>query len=89
MKKTYAKPVVSFESFAFSSNIAAGCGNINGIHRDDGCDAYGTYTDVNTCMFINDGVILLMDQCFGPSPEDGQYDLCYHVPSPANRVFMS
>ena len=25
MKKTYAKPMVSFESFAFSSNIAGGC----------------------------------------------------------------
>ena len=89
MKKTYGKPLVSFESFAFSSNIAAGCGAINGIHRDSGCEAFGTHSDVNTCRFFNDGVMLFLDHCGGQTPQDGVGDLCYHVPTDSTRVFMS
>lgn len=92
MKKTYVKPMVTFESFAFSSNIAAGCGAINGIHSDPtaGCAAYGTQSSPsNGCLFINGGAIIFLDSPCVETPQEDRHDLCYHVPTDATRMFMS
>lgn len=93
MKKTYVKPIVTFESFAFSSNIAAGCSAINGIQAESSsppCAAYGTQSSPeNGCLFINGGAILFLDAPCVDIPQDDKHDTCYHVPTDATRMFMS
>jgi hypothetical protein len=90
MKKIYAKPMVSFESFAFSSNIAAGCSSIPGLHGDGTCPSYGTQSSPEDgCTFFNDGVHFFTDFCMRSPEEDNKHDLCYHVSTDATRVFMS
>lgn len=91
MKKTYIKPMVTFESFAFSSNIAAGCSAVNGIHGDfTSCAAFGTQsTPTQGCTFINGGMIIFNNSNCVEGPEKVEGDLCYDVPTDANRMFMS
>ena len=89
MKKTYVKPIVTFESFAFSSNIAAGCGAVNGIHAEGTCLAFGTHGDVSNCQFINGGAIIFLETPCKDIPQDDKHDTCYHVPTDATRMFMS
>lgn len=93
MKKTYAKPEISFEDFAFSSNVAGDCGGVNGIQTAGSCDAYGTMSDPITgnCLFV-DGDFKIFAQgteCdFQPDDAD-MGNLCYHVSSAANKIFKS
>ena len=93
MKKTYAKPMVSFESFAFSSSIASGCSAVNGLHGDpNSCSAFGTQSSpTGGCIFINNGVMIFTEPgvCIQTPQEDNQHDLCYHVSTDATRMFMS
>ena len=92
MKKTYEKPLVSFESFAFSSNIAAGCSAVPGIQGDmNSCSAFGTQNSPSGgCVFISDGAIIFTSAaCIDTPQEENQNDLCYHVSTDATRMFMS
>ena len=93
MKKGYAKPIVSFESFAFSSNIAGGCGDIIGIHtQTSSCAVYGTCAEPSgTCKFVDGNISLFYSNfsCEGYPQEDNLGDLCYHVSTDATRMFMS
>jgi hypothetical protein len=89
MKKAYAKPVITFEDFAFSSNVAGECGGAPGIHAKGTCLAYGLSGSPTTCMFYDNGFTIFGDSCdFGP--DDGNLgNLCYHVSSAANKIFKS
>ena len=89
MKKAYAKPVITFEDFAFSSNVAGECGGVSGIHAQRACQAYGTSGSPTDCMFYDSGFYLFNNGCdFGP--DDGILgNLCYHVNTAANRIFKS
>lgn len=91
MKKTYGKPVISFESFAFSNNVAGACGNVNGIHGEGACDVYGTFSDpVNgSCQFIDNGFSIFYSGCMMAPQEDDPNNLCYHVNTADNRIFAS
>ncbi len=94
MKKTYGKPMVSFEDFAFSSNIAASCGTNIGIHAQSSsdCTAYGTFSDGSNCTFVENGVTIFLDFAMGclATPQDYNPDnLCYHTADAAVRMFMS
>ena len=93
MKKTYGKPIVSFESFAFSSNIAGGCGDIIGMQADARtCSVYGTFSTPNNCEFMDNGFAIFYSgngECVMNPQEDNLGDLCYHVSTDASRMFMS
>ena len=94
MKKTYAKPMVSFESFAFSSNIAGGCGDIIGMQAGaNSCAVYGTFSDPDKgCEFMDNGFAIFYSgngECIQSPQEDNLGDLCYHVSTDASRIFMS
>ena len=92
MKKTYAKPIVCFESFAFSSNIAGGWGDLIGMHAGHSCAVYGTFSEPsNTCKFIDGDYSIFFSnfECMMYPQEDQLGGLCYHVSTDASRMFMS
>lgn len=94
MKKQYTKPVISFENFAFSSNIAGACSSLTGLFSQGTCSLYGTYADPSTgsCEFMDNGFAIFLssnsDCLSGPQEEDPN-NLCYHVSSSETRMFAS
>ena len=90
MKKAYIKPVITFEDFAFSSNVAGECGGLVGLHGD-GCDMHANYSSGETCAFYDNGIALFTKNQECVAHPDGDYlgNLCYHVNTAANRVFKS
>ena len=91
MKKTYVKPIVTFESFAFSSNIAAGCAQVDGLHAQNACVSYGTQSspDTGMCTFVSNTVEIFGNSNCVLTPEESPFDLCYHNPTDASKMFMS
>ena len=79
MKKRYIKPMIGFEDFTLSANIATGCGTKVNSPSQDQCG-----------IDQGDAVIFLtsMSGCKEPY-EDGYGSLCYHNPSDATRMFNS
>lgn len=93
MKKVYGKPEISFEDFAFSNNIAGGCGTVSTQGMKDSCTRYGNYSSPETgCEFIDNGYTFFNasghDCLFTPQDEDPN-GLCYHTSSVENRMFNS
>lgn len=80
MKKEYEKPVVVFESFSMSTNIAAGCDRIVNTLNKGTCAVNGT-GGIN--IFVDD-----VTNCNVPVP-DGSDGLCYHVPTGDYNLFNS
>lgn len=77
MKKTYTKPVVSFESFELSTSIAQTCAVKSNFYDACSFDAPGmgsVFLDTTVCKF---------------TPEDGEAGICYHVPTDTTRLFNS
>jgi hypothetical protein len=73
MKKAYVKPTISFESFKMSSSIAANCAR----NKDE--------------IIIPDnigGYNIFIDDC-EYTPADGEFGICYDVPTEDIRVFAS
>ena len=90
MKKAYAKPVITFEDFAFSSNVAGECGGLLGLHGA-GCEMHANYSSGETCAFYDNGVPLFLnnEKCKAHPDDFDLGNLCYHVNTAANRVFKS
>lgn len=80
MKKTYQKPVVMFESFQMTSNIAGTCVRYEGNQADG--KSCGIYDNGWTIFLtgVDNGVCAL-----GPDPEK----FCYHAPTDDTSVFAS
>lgn len=82
MKKEYCKPIVVFESFSMSTNIAGDCEYKTNIPSRNTCAYYSsggialfTATMVNVCDF---------------TPSDGKGDgFCYHIPEGGPNIFNS
>lgn len=81
MKKVYSKPVIIYDDFRLSANIAAGC-EVRSNHA------------MNECTFdLGPGVpppfangLSICEY----TPEDGTYNgACYDVPSTDNNLFTS
>ena len=81
MKKTYSKPEIMFESFAVSTNIAAGCGDMK-EYAEFAADACGV-TFGNMVLFFD-----TIAACKNPV-SDGYENICYHNPSDDNNLFNS
>lgn len=79
MKKTYTRPVVSFESFELSTSIATGCEFKSG-HQMDSC---GYKVPGVGNVFIS------KDQGCDFESSDGDYGICYHVPVDTTNLFTS
>lgn len=80
MKKAYVKPEIYFESFELSANIATGC-TIPTNHAENVCkytiDTPGVgsaFVEVTLCEY---------------TPADGDYSVCYHVPTDGTKLFTS
>lgn len=79
MKKLYSKPEILFESFATSTNIAAGCRFITKLQAEGGC---GYDDGRNGVVFITKETGCTYTQVDGDS-------LCYHVPNEDYDIFNS
>lgn len=75
MKKTYTKPVVSFESFELSTSIARACAVKNNFQNDCSFDVPGL------------GTVFLEGLACKITPEDGV--VCYHIPTDSSKLFNS
>lgn len=80
MKKKYEKPMIWFEDFKMSANIAGNCG------RDT-----GTYSDTNSCNYEFGGKYLFTGYsgCITKPQDDVDAFICYHNPSDDARLFGS
>lgn len=90
MKKAYVKPVIMFESFSLSTNIAGDCER---QLSSFGVDA--TNTDFNSCgiFFESKGVVFsgtwggCEEKVYDPS---GSWNtICYDVPSESYNLYNS
>ena len=79
MKKNYSKPEITFESFAASTSIAAGCDIINDLHGAGSCG----YPTRNGVVFVTD-----VSGCEYVQPDNND-TLCYHVPVITANIFNS
>ena len=92
MKKTYQKPDVFFEDFAFSSNIAGNCSALFDLHRTDNtCNFKATSASPETCTFEDNGFVVFQHKSGRDihCQEDDPFNLCYHVSVDFNRIFNS
>ena len=87
MKKEYSKPIVVFENFSLSTNIAGTCeGIVNNPSRGT-CAVLGTggiavfSTTINGCDYTPGDL--------GNDKEDEWDGYCYHVPTEYNNLFNS
>lgn len=81
MKKTYVKPMVAFESFQMTSNIAGDCEEIIKNQSRDTC---GLSIGGNMTAFIT------KENGCSFETVDGNPDYaCYHVPTDDNNLFNS
>lgn len=76
MKKTYVKPMMGFESFELSTNIAGTCGNSVG-HAEGQCTVFPGFDK----LFVG-------EFCDQKIDNDGD-KWCYHNPSDSERIFAS
>lgn len=81
MKKPYVKPLISYEDFCLSQNIAASC-------------AIKTWTpSQNQCPYLTRSghqvFVSPMGACT-TKEDDGEHNgICYHVPLASNTLFNS
>ena len=79
MKRKYEAPVMSFEDFELSMSIAAGC-EFRTYHAMYEC-SYETTT--GRVIFVN-----RVETCTTKA-QDGDYGICYHVPTDNTNLFTS
>ena len=93
MKKVYEKPMIMFESFSLSTNIAGDCDIPTGTAAYKTCaiDFSGTplfLTTISECVGTeeNPGIAVDPDE----TGADGRYNtICYHVPAEFLGYFNS
>ncbi len=86
MKKVYVKPMIMFEDFTLTTNMAAGCeikieGQSNG-----NCGYYSAFLD--TPIFVT-GVSGCTKKIEDGSVENVNGKICYDVPISTNNLFNS
>ncbi|MBE6563252.1 MAG: hypothetical protein E7660_05905 [Ruminococcaceae bacterium] len=78
MKKAYSKPEINFDSFGLQASFAAGCA-VDAEYQSGSCAVViagmPVFVDnINSCVITT---------------QDGDFDLCYYVPTADNMVFTS
>ena len=79
MKKSYMKPLLTFESLSLSSTISSGCALSSTNSAEYMCPA--TDEETGWTVFTEYGICMVV-----PGPNDG---ICYHVPVADRNVFES
>ena len=80
MKKEYSKPMIDFDNFELTENIAAGCAYISSNIAPYECEVfdkefgYTIFSDYNRCY---------------STPPGGNDSICYHVPTADFSVYTS
>ena len=90
MKKNYEKPMILFEDFTMSKNIAANCDftDVTATQDQTGCGIAHEIIDPFTGQ-ITTGTIFVSGICTLPY-NDGDYEgFCYHNPDGLNNLFAS
>lgn len=86
MKKKYVKPVIIFENFSLSTNIAGDCESTVGNPSKGTCAVIGTGD-----IYMFSGTVTQCD--YKPEDLGGEEDkwngFCYHVPTEYNNLFNS
>lgn len=82
MKAIYEKPMIVFEDFSLSVNIAGDCERIVGNHEKGTCGVKGSAPGLD--LFI-EGVT----GCFVTNDADEYDGYCYHNPTEYNNLFNS
>lgn len=84
MKKAYVKPMIMFENFSLTTNIASGCEKIVGNPSKDTCGISGS--DGETLFGeIYGGCDFDWESLYG----DNYDGFCYHNPTDTNNLFNS
>lgn len=87
MKKEYSKPIVVFENFSMSTNIAGTCNRIVNNPTQGVCGIPGSAPGSDLFSQDVQGCVIL-DEFFDGN--DGKYDgFCYHVPEGGPSLFNS
>ena len=88
MKKEYCKPIVVFENFSMSTNIAGTCDRIVNNPTQGTCGIPGSAPDMNLFSANVGKDCQILDEFFDGN--DGKYDgFCYHVPEGGPSLFNS
>ena len=82
MKKTYSKPLIVFDSFELSQNIAAGCELLYTNQAQYACPVVVAELGSGYTFFAS------QPSCYA-TPPGGNDSICYDVPIVDNNVFNS
>lgn len=85
MKKAYLKPMIVFESFTLSTNIAGDC-EIRTWTPSSGNCAYEITDEFGDTSFV---FLDTIQACTTHQQDDGTSGFCYHVPYDNNTLFNS
>lgn len=87
MKKAYKKPVIVFEDFSLSTNIAAGCEEILNLPSTNACfPTFGRKTLFSDQYSDSCGYKVVEGT---PDPDVNYDGFCYHNPSESYNLFNS
>lgn len=88
MKREYKKPIVVFENFCMSTNIAANCDRIVNNPTQYVCGIPGSAPGMDVFSTGIHGCVIHEETVDGVA--DGVYDgYCYHVPDGQTQLFNS
>jgi hypothetical protein len=84
MKKVYSKPVIMFEDFSLSTNIAGSCDVDTNVQSQNQCGM--DFSGVTVFLDTMNGCAIKVTSVGG----DGEYGgICYHVFSNGYNLFNS
>ncbi len=94
MKKNYSKPVLAFNDFAFISNVAGGCADVNSmLFTESTCVEYATFSSISTCSYVNrdlEMAVFLSRPTCSTIAQNGSFgNICYHVAADTSKLFSS
>lgn len=86
MKREYRKPIVVFEDFLLSTNIAGDCEKIVDNPTKGSCGVLGSVPGIDN-LFSK--TVTGVDGCQIWNDVDDYDGYCYHVPSDSKNLFNS
>ena len=90
MKKKYEKPMVLFEDFTMSMNIATVCEVTTNLQGYQECGIKASDLDLSNSGIYDDTDIIFTSTEYGCSYTMSQFNkVCYDVPTTDNNLFAS
>ena len=88
MKKAYSKPEIMFEDFSLSASIANGC-DVRVTNQSQNTCGYELRTGGTVFFTTVSGCYYTKDPTTHNDIIDGDYGVCYHVPTDTSDLFNS